>query len=135
MQFDINWNLGDFFKGLDKAEKVVIDELRRGLVAAGEALRYDSLDIVPFDKGFNGGLAGTARTSDPKNEPDGVSVEVSYNKDYAVKVHEDMTLNINQTNTASGQKRQQKYLEKPMKENAEKYGKMVADHLRSALNG
>lgn len=135
MQFDINWNIDGFLKGLDRAEKEVLKELQRAMVAAGEALRYDSLDIVPFDKGFNGGLAGTARTSDPKNEPDGISVDVTYNKEYAVKVHEDMTLNISQKNTVGGQKRQQKYLEKPMKENAEKYGKMVADHLRNALNG
>lgn len=134
MEFHIDWNIDGLLRRLDKLEKDVVKELQKALVAAGEQLRGDSVDIVPFDKGFNGGLASTARTSDPRFYSDGMEIEVTYNKEYAVKVHEDMSLNISQKNTVGGQRRQQKYLEKPMKENAEKYGKIVADQLRSAFD-
>lgn len=105
----------------------------KAVFLVAETLRGDSTDIVPFDRGFNGGLASTANSLDPRRTSSGVESGVSYNKDYAVKVHEDMTLRISQEKAVKGQRRQQKYLEKPMKENAQKYGKLMADAIRTFL--
>jgi hypothetical protein len=62
-----------------------------------------------------------------------LSVEVGYNKDYAARMHEDMSLNIRQTFAGAGGRRQQKYLEKPAKENAAKYGTILRDAFNESL--
>lgn len=133
MEFTFEFDDKAFLAGLDKAEDEVIAAVQAGVFAAAEQLKNDSTNIVPFDKGFFGGLASTARASNPKLSANEVESEVSYNKDYAVRLHEDMSLNISQQNTSSGQKRSQKYLEKPMKQNAPKYGKIISDHVSQAL--
>lgn len=131
--FGIDFDFGSLFAGLDKLLKVTEDAAMRGVFAGGEVLRADSVAIVPFDRGFNGGLAGSASTQPPTlAEMDMVETIVGYNMPYAAKLHEDMTLHINQR-WASGQHRQQKYLEKPMKENASKYGKIIADTIHQTL--
>lgn len=131
--FSADFNLGDFFKNLDALTNVTVELLQKGVFLQGEALRGDSMNMAPFDKGTAGGLISTANTTDPRLNGDNVECQVGYNKEYAVKVHEDMTLKIRQKNTVAGQVRAQKYLERPMRENAEKYGKILADFLLSHL--
>jgi hypothetical protein len=133
MPFDFDDS--EFRRGMNRAEETTKKAAGRAAFAAAEALRGDSVNIVPFDQGFFGGLASTARTSNPKNTPSGAESDVTYNKEYAVRVHEDMTLRINQKRTINGQRRQQKYLEKPMRENTEKYGKIMAEIFYDSLNG
>ncbi len=119
---------------MDELQKGVIEAIMKGLFIAGEQLRADSVMIVPFDKGFNGGLAGSASTQLPVDEGGGLlSSTVGYNMPYAAKMHEDMTLHIKQTNTVGGQTRRQKYLETPAKENAEKYGSILHVTFNEAL--
>lgn len=129
-----SFDASGFNKKLDEVDRIVTDALLQALVVAGEALRADSVAIVPFDHGFSGGLAGSSSTERPVNESGGklLSVVVGYNKAYAAKLHEDLSLNINQR-WAAGAPRQQKYLEKPMKENAEKYGTILRDAFNAAL--
>jgi hypothetical protein len=127
--FAINVDVSDLMKGLELLGKEATKALQRGLLEAGESLRYDSTNIVPFDRGFDGGLAGSASTQ----LDDELGVIVGYNMSYAAELHEDMTLKIKQKNTVAGQVRQQKYLEKPAQENAEKYGKIVSDSLSELL--
>lgn len=132
--FGIQFDASGLIKGLDELGKAVINAIMKGLFLSGEQLRSDSVMIVPFDKGFNGGLAGSASTQLPVDDGMGnLEVTVGYNMPYAAKLHEDMTLHIKQTNTVAGQKRQQKYLEKPAKENAQKYGTIIRDSFNEAL--
>ena len=132
--FGIDFDLSALNIGLDELNKAVIESVLKGLFISGEALRADSVMLVPFDKGFNGGLAGSASTQLPIEAEDGIlEVTVGYNMPYAARLHEDMTLHIKQTNTVAGQKRQQKYLENPAKENAEKYGTILHEAFYEAL--
>lgn len=132
---DIEFDLNDFLSGMDKALDVVLRGIQAGVLLSSEKLRDDSVAIVPFKEGFNGGLASTAQSSPPKIEGTSVNSEVSYNKEYAVKLHEDLSLNISQEFAGMGKRRQQKYLEKPMKENAKLYGKIMSDEVTKRLNG
>jgi len=109
-------------RDFEKKYKVARDA---GIVAAGNKLMSDSTEIAPFDKGFSGGLVSTAKMSDAVAEAGEVKVSVSYNKAYAVRLHEDMKLKISQKNAANGKTRGQKYLEKPMKENGKEYLKII----------
>lgn len=133
--FGIDFDTSGLLKGMEELEKGVIEAIMKGLFLAGEALRADSVMLVPFDKGFSGGLAGSASTQLPIDEGGGLlSSTVGYNMPYAARLHEDMTLHINQKNTVGGQTRRQKYLETPAKENAEKYGSILHVTFNEALS-
>lgn len=129
--FGIDFDFTAFNGKLDELGKAVVEIIKKALIESGEQLRGDSVNIVPFKRGFNGGLAGSASTQLENDE----TVIVGYNMPYAAKMHEDMTLNISQKYAGSGNRRQQKYLEKPARENAQKYGRILADAFRSYLNG
>ena len=130
----IEFDTSGLLKGLDELGEAVVNAIMKGLFLAGEQLRADSVMIVPFDKGFSGGLAGSASTQLPVNDGSGnLEVTVGYNMPYAARLHEDMTLHIKQHNTVAGQKRQQKYLEKPAQENAQKYGTILHEAFNEAL--
>ena len=131
----IEFDGSELIKGLDTLSDAVLRFIKEGLFVSGEELRADSVMIVPFNKGFNGGLAGSSNTQVPVTNLDGgLEVSVGYNMPYAARLHEDMTLHIKQTNTVAGQVRRQKYLETPAKENADKYGRIISDHVTEALN-
>jgi len=117
--------------GLDRYADAVTAAIKAGIVAGADALLRDATDIVPFQKGFSGGLASTASKGEVQNSMGEIEIEVGFNKEYAARLHEDMSLNISQANASSGQRRQQKYLEKPMKENGEKYVTIVGELIRS----
>jgi len=121
----------EFERGLDRYTDDVTAAIKAGIVAAGDALLRDATDIVPFQKGFSGGLASTASKGEVKSGMSEIEIEVGFNKEYAARLHEDLSLNISQANTSRGQRRQQKYLEKPMKENGEKYVTLVGEVIRS----
>lgn len=133
IRFEFNFKA---FEGkLDELDKKVTDALMRSLVIAGQELLGDATAIVPFRRGFNGGLAGSGSTEQPVTEEGGriLSIVTGFNKVYAAKMHEDMTLNISQK-FAGSKPRQQKYLEKPARENATKYGRILNDAFYGSLN-
>ena len=133
-QFSIDFDLSELTKGFEELGKAVFEAVQKGLFLGGEAWRADSVMIIPFDKGFNGGLAGSGSVQTPEDEGGGIhSVTLGFNMPYAARMHEDMSLKIKQTNTVAGQTRQQKYVEKPGKENAEKYGSIIHEQIASAL--
>lgn len=138
--FGIDFDFSSFDKSLTQLGKDVIFIIKKALVEAGEQLRGDSTAIVPFQRGFNDGLAGSASTKiDISNSFESQGGEhgvmVGYNMPYAARLHEDMTLNISQKFAGSGGRRQQKYLEKPARENAQKYGKILSEAFYTYLNG
>lgn len=131
----ISFDFSQFNNKLDELGRAVFDAVKKGVYLGGEALRADSVAIVPFDHGFSGGLAGSASTQLPVDEGGGViSSTVGYNMPYAARLHEDLTLHIKQTHAGNGGARQQKYLEKPAKENAEKYGKIIHENVTASLS-
>lgn len=133
--FGIDFDFKAFNGKLDELGKAVIDVMSKALIEAGEQLRLDSVAVVPFKRGFAGGLAGSASTQ-LENGDDGMqSVIVGYNMPYAARLHEDMTLNISQKYAGGGKRRSQKYLETPARENAQKYGKILAEAFHTYLNG
>ena len=123
-----SWNDGEVRKNFDKLIREFTNDdigspVVKGVVIASQALLRDSQDIVPFDTGF---LQKSGSAGQPKRVGDTITAEVGYNTEYAAKLHEDLTLNISQIKASkSGKARQQKYLEQPMKENAEKYTSMM----------
>lgn len=129
--FGIDFDFSAFNGGLEELGKAVKEIIKKALIESGEQLRGDSVNIVPFDRGFSGGLAGSASTQLENDE----TVIVGYNMPYAARLHEDMTLKISQKFAGNGGRRQQKYLEKPARENAQKYGKLLADAFHAYLNG
>lgn len=129
--FGIDFDFKAFNGSLDELGKGVIEVLRKALIESGEQLRGDSVAIVPFKRGFAGGLAGSASTQLENDE----SVIVGFNMPYAARLHEDMSLKISQKFAGNGGQRQQKYLEKPARENAQKYGRILADAFRNYING
>ena len=120
----------EFQEGLKAYEKLALSALLAGMVVSTDSLLRDSTDIVPFDKGFSGGLASTATKTNPKFDGATAESTYGYNKSYAARLHEDLSLNISQRRSSPGQTRSQKYLEKPMKENAKKYGKLIAKTIK-----
>jgi len=130
----VSFDFSQFAGKLDELEQAVMKAVMASVWLAGEALRGDSVAIVPFHRGFNGGLAGSASTEKPVTDGTEISATVGYNKDYAAKLHEDMTLHISQK-FAGSQPRQQKYLEKPARENAERYRQIIYEGFARALGG
>lgn len=131
--FGIDFDFSKFAGKLDELEQAVMGAIYAGVWLAGEALRSDSVAIVPFQRGFAGGLAGSASTGKPEPESSSlIAAPVAYNKEYAARLHEDMTLNISQK-FAGSQRRQQKYLEQPARENAQKYGRIINEHISQVL--
>ena len=116
-----------------RLEKSATQAAAAAMTAAAQRLLADSVDMVPFQKGFSGGLASTASQSKPTVTANKVEVEVGFNKVYATKLHEDMNLKISQENTQGGQTRRQKYLETPMKENGNRYAKIMRDTIAKRL--
>lgn len=133
--FSIDFDFKKFNGSLDKLAKDAERIFRKALIEAGEQLRLDSVAIVPFKRGFAGGLAGSASTQLEIEEGSVQSVIVGYNMPYAARLHEDMTLNISQKFAGTGKRRQQKYLEKPRMENDEKYRRILSEAFHTYLNG
>lgn len=133
--FGIDFDFKAFNGKLDDLGKAVVGVVNKALIEAGEQLRGDSAAIVPFKRGFAGGLAGSASTQLETATGGMQSVMVGFNMPYAARLHEDMTLNISQKYAGGGKRRMQKYLETPARENAQKYGKILAEAFHTYLNG
>lgn len=129
--FSMKIDSSEFEAGLDKYLATVIDQLMAGVFGAGEALKGDAIQRAPFKRGGAGGLISTASVEKPIVTDKEIEAKVGFNKVYATKLHEDMTLKIKQT-FAAGIPRSQKYLETPMKQNAKTYGRLLADFMKDA---
>jgi len=124
-----NFNTDKLIRGFKEYSQKFNNVLLKALNLAGDALLKDSTGIVPFQRGFSGGLASTASKKDPEKHGETVEIQVGYNKTYAARLHEDMSLNISQKNAGKGGRRQQKYIEIPMKKNGKNYGRIIANNL------
>lgn len=104
--------------------KQISDEARSAALGAIRDFAYAILEdanrLVPLEEGT---LQGTGIVDVDEGEMHAV---ISYNTPYAIKQHEDMTLNH-----PNG--RQAKYLETPVKERAEEFTKHVGGAIKDAL--
>lgn len=132
MEFDFD----TFFKGLDWSKRAVRDGAKEGMHDATDHLLATSRNLAPLKK-------RTLRSSAGKNvdaTEAGVTGEVTFSAteqsksgelvNYALITHELGESFKNPTTPGT----QPKYLERPLKENADKYMQMVADAIRKELS-
>lgn len=96
-----------------RIEAMLSDDTFDGLVLAAEHLLQVSSTLVPHEEG------DLERSGEVSTDPTHLAVAVSYDRTYAVKQHEDMTLRHDQG-------RQAKYLEQPMRTEATTMERIVA---------
>ncbi len=105
-----------------RAVRRILDAAERGVHAATEQLLDASRPEVPVASGRPG--AGLLRDSG-RADADGLTGAVSYDTEYAEKVHERMDFR-HPTGRA-------KFLEGPLNENREALVETIADHIRRAI--
>lgn len=114
----LDWDAGDFLKGLDKLEKLSIEGVRQGQQEAGEAWLELSQREVPLDEGT---LLNSGET-----HPEGDDQVVGYHTDYAAIVHEDSGRNYKKGRKA-------KYLEDPAKHNLKVFLEIIGNAVKRNL--
>jgi len=95
------------------------------LQRVGADLLQASQRLCPKDRGFNGGLVSTGEVEIDAGE---MTVEVTYTAPHASLQHEKM-----QYKHKGGE--QAKYLEQPLRENANGYQERIADAIRRIIGG
>lgn len=149
---NIDFDLDNFFKSLDWTKIEVLKGAERGLVDATGDLMKKSVNLAPLyvrkganDKRPSGGLRSSVGR-EVKAEGSSVVGEVIFHatektksgdtKDYALITHELHSgdgFSGFQYKNPSTPGTQPKYLERPLKENAEEYKKLIADSIRKEL--
>ncbi|AIF45430.1 MULTISPECIES: hypothetical protein [Virgibacillus] len=102
-----------------KASRHMKGIMKKGVDTSTEDLLSQSKNLAPLDEG---GLRENGSTTPAKVSRHDITGEVGYSKEYALRMHEDM---YQPSTPGTGRK----YLEKPTKENEEKY----ADYLGSLV--
>lgn len=132
-------------RNLSKLQKQIEKEVLKGVEEALVDLSARSLTECPLDTGnlresykvdVNGDtiIVGTKNAKPMKIKKikkikDGkVEAEASYNTDYALIQHEDLTFNHPTPGTKA------KYLEDPLKNNEQKYVDMITDKVKRVVN-
>lgn len=105
----------------EEAERLIRETAFRAIRDGAEVILTEAIDETPID-------TGTLRRSGTVTEaPQDNAVYISFNTPYAVKQHEDLTLNHPRGGKA-------KYLEDPFKRNAKKVERLVAQRVKAALD-
>lgn len=73
---------------LDKYKKQKLKEYAKELYVVAYEILADSQEMCPVDTGF---LRATGNVSEPEFKTDSVLIEIGYNADYALNVHENTT--------------------------------------------
>lgn len=95
-----------------------------GLAVALDHVLGVSNDRVPVERGMSGGLESTgAATID---DGDRIRGAISYDKEYAVRQHEDLSYRHDEG-------RQAKYLESAFADESSKIGEFIAEGIRRSL--
>lgn len=103
---------------LDSSKK--IDEVAEQVLnVISEDILNQSVKLAPLDEG---GLRESGSVTPAKKEGNEIAAYVGYSKEYALKMHEDVY-----TPSTPGTGR--KYLEKPIKQNAQKYADYFAEKI------
>jgi hypothetical protein len=77
-------------RGLDHLQQKLDDAAKRALADTAVKVLLDSQELVPVD---TGALKASGAISEVKETNDGYEVVISYNTDYAARVHEDLDAN------------------------------------------
>ena len=99
-----------FLNGLDGVEKNIVAAVKRGVMLAAEQTLGDAQEMTPVATGT---LAASANRKEVVVSKREVSCEIGFNTNYAVYVHEDLTVHHESPGRA-------KFLEIAMRENAER---------------
>ena len=111
----------EFTNKLNKSIFEVFDTVEDALLDCGNDLQQKSVDITPKD---TGALRGSAFTeTESGSNP---SVVVGFDEEYAIFVHENL-----EAHHPIGQA---KFLEQPLKENADKYVDYIGKKVDDLLN-
>ena len=114
--------LEEVLANLNRISDELKDELGDSLTTAGLDLKGKAQNRAPID---TGDLRGSAVVEVNVNSTE-ISAEVGFGTKYALKQHEDLSLNHPQGGEA-------KYLENPLKENARRYFRWVTESVRRVL--
>lgn len=109
-----------FLKNLAAAQRRVTDAGKRGLLVAGEHVLGVSNIRVPLEEG------DLARSGGVSQDESSGRTAISYDTDYAVKQHEDMSLQHDPGRTA-------KFLENAMNSERDVVQGIVANALKGAI--
>ena len=133
MKMDFDFDL--FFKGLDWSKIAVRDGAEEGMHDATDHLLATSRDLAPLDKGTLRKTSGKSVESTNR----GVTGEVFFTAteekksgeivNYALITHELGESFKNPTTPGT----QPKYLERPLKENADRYKQLIAEGIQREL--
>lgn len=133
MKFDFD----DFFRGLDWSKAAIKEGAKEGMEDALEHLLRESRDLAPLSA--SGGRLRESGKMQSRVVGEKVEGEVSFSVveetesgeayDYAVITHELGESYKNPTTPGT----QPKYLERPLKQNADKYQEMIANGIKKGL--
>ena len=117
--FDIK-GLKEVYKGLNLTEEEILKAALKGQKVLAQNILGESQKIVPVD-------TGTLRRSGHISTDEALNITtISYNTPYALKQHEDATLNHPNGGEA-------KYLERPFNEKSGEYENFVSTEVYKAL--
>jgi len=109
-------------KKLNKSISEISDVIQNALLDCGNDLQQKAVDITPIDTGALRASAFTEADRQGKNP----SVVVGFEEEYAIYVHENLE--------AHHPVGQAKFLEQPLKENADKYVEYVRDKVQELID-
>lgn len=139
----INFDASDFLRGLDAVDRNILTEGKVAMHDATDDLLRISRDIAPIDKGLlrqsghaevnvkpNGTIVGTVSYSAKERDGNGVF-------DYAVWTHEmdyDLGAQSNAAPGTDGYDVGNKYLERPLQGESEKYVRWLTEGVARGIN-
>lgn len=153
--FSIKWDgLDELLKGLDKAADEVIKAIEEGVNDAASDLLSKAQQLAPR---LTGDLEGSGHLGKLQNTGAGIQRRVIFSTPYALRRHEEpyrpgkhMEYGLNGEKvgyiivgrgpitrskaSVDGMRPGRKYLERPLKKNADKYQKHIADKVKEVLN-
>lgn len=110
---------------LDRIIDGIDADLVQGINLAAERGLALALELVPFDKGFSGGLAGSGaveRATDPEE-----GAAIVFNTPYAARLHEHPEYNFSKDSNPNAQG---KYLEDAVVRNKKELGDIIRKQVR-----
>lgn len=121
-------NTAALIKRLDNAAKNTEDEVARRLKLSAEDLLSKSIPLTPREYGD---LRASGNVTPLAHDANGPFLEVGFDSEYALAVHEMLGEEIDWTTPGTGPK----YLETPLEQNRARYVEYIKDGAREMLRG
>lgn len=108
---------------LNRSASQISDTVQNALLDCGNDLQQKAVDITPIDTGALRSSAFTEADRQNRKKP---SVTVGFEEEYAIYVHENLE--------AHHDVGQAKFLEQPLKENADRYAEHVKNKVQELID-